>query len=100
MDRPEPQSHRRRNRHRDRRIRPRRAAEGLGTMADNWDDILAEPIASLADPRAVAPSDGGVEETTGAWLAVNSIGDISPRPQEAPMTMPSMDAMLQIRLPI
>ena len=33
-------------------------------MADNWDDILAEPIASLSDPTAAAPvdADSGVEE--------------------------------------
>lgn len=71
-------------------------------MADNWDDILAEPIASLADPTAFAASDGetDVEETGGGWLAVHALSDISPRPQEAPMTLPAIDGMLQIRLPV
>ena len=44
-------------------------------MADNWDDILAEPIASLADPTAATPSHGesAVEGTPGAWLAVHPL---------------------------
>src|SRR5688572_19666910 len=71
-------------------------------MADNWDDILSEPIASLADPKAFALSDaeGDVEETPGGWLAVHALSDISPRSQEVPMTLSGMGDMLQIRMAI
>ena len=58
-------------------------------MANNWDDILAEPIASLSDPTAASPFDAerGVEEQRGGWLAVQALRDISPRSQDAPVTM-------------
>src|SRR4051794_37724516 len=69
-------------------------------MADNWDDILAERIASLGDPTAAArlDADSGVEEQRSGWLAVQALRDISPRPQDAPLTMPDAAAMLQLKL--
>src|SRR4249920_1881516 len=68
-------------------------------MADNWDDILAEPIASLSDPTAAAPFDaesGDGDARTG-WLAVQALSDISPRAQDAPVTMPDPASMLQLK---
>ena len=69
-------------------------------MADNWDDILAEPIASLSDPTVAAPVDAerGIEEQRGGWLAVQALRDISPRSQDAPVTMPDAAEMLQLKL--
>src|SRR4051794_37348966 len=69
-------------------------------MADNWDDILAERIASLGDPTAAArlDADYGVEVQRSGWLAVQALRDISPRPQDAPVTMPDPAAMLQLKL--
>ena len=71
-------------------------------MPENWDDILGEPIASLGDPAAALSLEAGAEGMDGAqhWLAVQPLASISPRQQDAPVTMPEASSMVRLHLPL
>src|SRR5688572_18534846 len=60
-------------------------------MPQEWDDILLEPVAQLQPDLPAAE---------GGWRAVRSIDEVSPRPQQPPLTLPDPDGMLSIRLPV
>src|SRR5262249_30577177 len=72
-----------------RRVRPRRAARVL-TMAErdgrplSWEEILSEPMTSVRDE---------------GWRAVQSLAEMSPRPQQPALTLEDASGWRSLPLP-